>query len=202
MVDRQARDELAIALARLVEGEMTNDEFDDDYFGKWNQSSDAAVAEIAGFGWSLYDDTRRGPYRLQGAHAVPAKVRPFVERALLFLHCDCEYHWPQDAFGIRPASGAALICGRFWLAFYILLGLAIVVLLIFEGSRRPLFMDLVGLGVLMVVVHLMTVYARGRVRRQRFLATGDFNATWPFLTSAEVESASGAELPGNLTPPG
>lgn len=91
MVDRQARDELAIALARLVDGEMTNDEFDDVYFGKWNQSSDAAVAEIAGFGWTLYDDTRSRPYRLQGADAVPAKVHPFVQRALLFLQSNREY---------------------------------------------------------------------------------------------------------------
>jgi hypothetical protein len=202
MMDRQARNELATALGRLAAGELTNDEFDDVYFGKWNQSSDAAVAEIAGFGWTLYDDTRRKPYRLQGPDAVPEKVQPFVERALRFLQSDREYEWPKDVFGIRPATGAALIRGRIWVVSYVLLWLAVVLLLVFERSRATLFIDLVSLAVLTAIVHLMVLYGRGRERRKRFLAAGDFDSAWPFRTSAEVESASGAKLPARRIPAG
>jgi hypothetical protein len=202
MIDRQARNELAISLGRLAAGELTNDEFDDVYFGKWNQSSDAAVAEIAGFGWTLYDDTRKKPYRLSGPDAVPEKVRPFVERALRFLASEREYEWPQGVFGIRPASGTALIWFRVWIVLYVLLLLAITIVLVFEKSRTPLFIDLVGLGALAAMIHLMIVYARGRERRKRFLAASDFDSAWPYLTSAEVESASGGKWLWNAKRPG
>jgi hypothetical protein len=82
VIDRAARDQLAVGLSSLVNGEMTNDEFDDEYYGHWEKSDDAAVAEIARFGWSLYSSDVT-TYRLRGWHAVRDEVRQGAQRALL-----------------------------------------------------------------------------------------------------------------------
>src|SRR5262249_43935758 len=68
MVDREARQELAVALHRLVTGQMTNDQFDE-VFEACVDSEDAAVAAIANFGWGLYSSWLLWPYRLKGRHA-------------------------------------------------------------------------------------------------------------------------------------
>jgi hypothetical protein len=93
-VERDARHELARSLGRLVNGEMTNDEFDDCYFAHWADSADAAVREIAEFGYSLYS-SGVGAYRLRGWHAVSPDVKRMAERAILFLQSDREYRWPK-----------------------------------------------------------------------------------------------------------
>ncbi len=93
MVDRRARDELAVGLQQLVAGDITNDEFTDAYYQYGCRSQDRAVAEIAEFGWGLYDDTR-GPYRLEGPDAVTDEIREATGRAALFLASELEYEWP------------------------------------------------------------------------------------------------------------
>ncbi|HVC98463.1 MAG TPA: hypothetical protein VND64_32650 [Pirellulales bacterium] len=54
MVDHEARQALSLALRRLVTGRMTNDEFDDLYYGSWVNSSDRAVDVIATSAYCLY----------------------------------------------------------------------------------------------------------------------------------------------------
>jgi hypothetical protein len=56
-VDRDARNELAESLGLLVNGQMTNDEFDGRYYEEWRKCEDETVREIAGFGYSLYSES-------------------------------------------------------------------------------------------------------------------------------------------------
>ena len=58
MIDRKARKDLSVALANLVEGRMTNDEFGDLCSEHWAESPDRAVAMIAEFGDGLYTDAQ------------------------------------------------------------------------------------------------------------------------------------------------
>jgi hypothetical protein len=102
MIDRDARNDLAESLRRLVDGDMTNDEFDDGYHGRWCESKDAAVVEISGFGYSLYSSDLLWPYRLKGRHAVPAQTREIAQHAIRFLQTDLEYEWPTNVRGIVP----------------------------------------------------------------------------------------------------
>jgi hypothetical protein len=189
MIDRNARNELAAAIERLVSGEMTNDEFDNGYFERWSESADPAVFELAGFGWSLYDDMRAHPYRLEGGDAVSEAARHIADHALLFLQTDREYEWPQDVFGVRRAKGAALIWVRFWLLCYVCAGFTLSVLWILRRAHEPLFVNLLWLGGLSAVINLIIAWARRTERKNRFLSTGDFNSTWPFLGQADIEAA-------------
>ena len=94
-VDREARDQVAVDLRRLVTGRMINAEFDDRYYRCWKESQDLAVSEIAKFAWGLYGSDRS--YRLKGRHAVSPEARRAAARAILFLHTNLEYQWPVAA---------------------------------------------------------------------------------------------------------
>ena len=88
-VDRKVRDSLANSLELLVTGEMKTDDFDDRYCRDWIAAEDAAVPEIARFGWGLYsDDWHR---RLTGWNTVTEETLQTSNRAILFLESDLEY---------------------------------------------------------------------------------------------------------------
>jgi hypothetical protein len=100
MIERELRRELRHNLQQLIEGLMTNDDFDARYEEAYRVSSDLAVREIAMFGWSLYSSDV-WPYRLQGRHAVDASTRSAAERAMQFLDTDQEYSYPEYAWEVR-----------------------------------------------------------------------------------------------------
>lgn len=87
MVDHEARSDLAGCLNQLVSGEMTNDEFDDAYYGRWMNSKDAAVAKIAGFGYGLYSSDLLTPVRLTGPNAVSEESRQNTEHGISCGDC-------------------------------------------------------------------------------------------------------------------
>lgn len=90
MVDRTARAQLALALRRLASGRMTNDQFDDEAFCKFeSRTDDPALSELATFGWSHYSDLY--PHRLRGRHALSREERRGIARAVVFLKSDQEY---------------------------------------------------------------------------------------------------------------
>ena len=69
MIDRNARDRLALALRQLASGLITNDDFDDDAFAACScRNDDAALAELATYGWLHYSDC--STYNLKGRHAL------------------------------------------------------------------------------------------------------------------------------------
>src|SRR6516165_10591965 len=92
MVDREARNELASSLRSLVDGELSNDEFDDLYYERWVNNDDAAVRAIAEFGYSLYSSDV-GRYRMRGWNAVSGEVKDTASRAVIFLETDADYAW-------------------------------------------------------------------------------------------------------------
>lgn len=124
MVDRDLRRELRRNLQQLIDGNMTNDDFDDRYEEAYRVSSDLAVREIAMFGWSLYSSDV-WPYRLQGRHAVDASTRRAAEQAMQFLDTDHEYSYPEYAWEVRVwVAGFGLSLSLIGVACCIIAGIA------------------------------------------------------------------------------
>ena len=92
MIDREARDELAVLLRRLVAGRITNDDFDN----RVRRSADRGVRAVGEHAWCLYDDHRT--YRLTGRHQLPQAARQEIARWIAFLYSDLEYDWPERSF--------------------------------------------------------------------------------------------------------
>lgn len=174
MVDRAARDRLANDLWRLVNGEMTNDQFMD---SDPDKSLDAGVLAIWEFSDSLYHDMY--PYRLKGAHAVELECRDVAERAVLFLHSELEYEWPKEQGGVVPFWGA-------WSpGFYACLGVLLMGFTCLSGSA---LLAIFALVMFIYPVHwAVTRNARLNAERQ-FLASGDLDV-WPFIRLDDLERA-------------
>jgi hypothetical protein len=179
MINRPVRDQLKASLLSLVSGEMTNDAFDDRYHGGWKQSEDAAIAEIARFGWTLYSDTH--PYKLKGWYAVPDDVRLTSDRAMLFLGTDLEYEWPENVNGVTP--------------FFVLWGpgcyLVIGMILLFVAAFTPgmtIFLGLFGILALVPTIHWFLTHSERAEELKRFQQSGDLDF-WPFLRKSDYETA-------------
>nr|WP_047578179.1 hypothetical protein [Methylobacterium sp. ZNC0032] len=88
MIDRQARDEAALALRRLIAGQISNDNFVDRY----PVSRDPAIAAFADSIWLYYSDTHE--HRLTGRHRLSASERRQIMLWILFLDSNRDYVWP------------------------------------------------------------------------------------------------------------
>ncbi|MEK6237410.1 MAG: hypothetical protein N2C14_22085, partial [Planctomycetales bacterium] len=90
----EPRLDLARRLRLLVDGEITNDDFDERYHDVdgWICAQDPAVARIAEFGWALYNEDDP-THKLTGGNAVSPEQYQAVERAILFLRSDFPYEW-------------------------------------------------------------------------------------------------------------
>lgn len=93
MIDRHARDKLALALRRYAAKRITNDELEDAV--AWI-SEDQGVTVVQDMAWRLYDDTFR--HHADGPHALAKDDRRSVARWVLFLQTDLEYSWPNHDF--------------------------------------------------------------------------------------------------------
>lgn len=93
MIDRHARDKLALALLRYAAKRITNDELEDAV--GWI-SDDRGVTVVQDMAWQLYDDMFR--HRADGPHALARDDRRSVARWVLFLRADLEYSWPNYDF--------------------------------------------------------------------------------------------------------
>ena len=176
MVHRDARTELATCLQRLVSGDMTNDEFDSRY-DRWENTGDAAVAEIARFGWGLYSDSH--PYRLKGGYAVSEDDRQLADRAVLFLQSDLEYEWPTKVAGIVP----------FWCLWgpgcYLVFGVVLLSIAGLVGGSDTIVFGLLGLLATVPALHWLVTHRKRAKELKRFHEGGDLNA-WPFLQRADL----------------
>jgi hypothetical protein len=181
------------ALARAIDGQMTNDQFENLYYSDWFKSSDRAVDKIAQFGLNLFSNELLWPYRLTGRNAPSPENRQITERCLLFLQSDREYAWPEEP-GRSPrqwlAGGAALVCL-----------LPLILLAIVGGA-----MLVSGVWEPFVIVALMAIrlsVASGRAIKyfgsqdtpawREWYSAGDFDY-WPFLERGEYEQVLGARL--------
>lgn len=93
MIDRNARNTLALALRRYAAKRITNDELENVFV---NRSEDGGVTAIQDMAWRLYDDL--ACHRADGAHALTKETRRSVARWVLFLRTDHEYSWPHHDF--------------------------------------------------------------------------------------------------------
>ncbi len=192
MTDNRARAELAVALANLVEGRMTNDDFGALYAEHWVESTDRGVAGIAEYGDSLYTDAMT--YRLEGGYAVKDETRRVADRCILFLKTNLEYGWPE-----RPATGLQSAVGGFtmFLLFPFGIVLLIAAAILWTGSL------LVAGLVVLVLSGLLWKWWRSddTPAWREYWSHGD-REVWPFLRRADYEQAvKNAQEPAALSPP-
>jgi hypothetical protein len=89
MVNRTQRDAAGRVLRSLVDGVITNDEFEAQFpRGK----EDSALPAIKANVWMLYSDLHR--HKLTGKHEPNAETRALLERCVLFLDTDLAFEWP------------------------------------------------------------------------------------------------------------
>ena len=179
MIDAQARAELGAALASLVEGRMTNDEFGNLYAERWIDSADRGVARIAEFGDCLYTDAMT--YRLEGAYAVDDETRKVAERCVLFLKADQEYGWPDP-----PATGLQRATGGFTMFLLLPFGVVLIIGAALFGMAALLPAGLAVLG----LCWFLWKWSRNDQTApwQEYWSHGE-RETWPFLRTADHESA-------------
>jgi hypothetical protein len=180
MIDRPARSDLATQLLRLVTGDMTNDEFDDNYGERRIDSEDAAVAEIATFGWGLYSDLTR--YRLKGRHALPDELRRTADRAVLFLQTDLDYEWPRNVKGVVPFFS---LWGP---GCYLGMGMILLFVGAFTQRWEAILLVLFGLLSIAPTVYWLSTHPHRALELKRFKESGDLEV-WPFLRRADFEKA-------------
>lgn len=182
-MNREARTELSENLRLLVNGELTNDQFDELYYSRWEQSDDAAVRAIGQFGYCLYSSDVLLPYKLTGRHAVSETVRNVADRAMLFLTTDLEYSWPKEAFR-RDYSGICKVC------FFSLSAVGLLILI--AGRRIPDFPWEIGsviAGVVAMFAVLWFANFRLQSKHERLVKNlGDWDV-WPFLRDVDYEDS-------------
>ena len=180
MVDKEARKDLATRLHQLVSGVITNDEFDERY-ESWENSTDAAVAEIATFGFCLYSSGIQ-PYRLKGRHAVADEVRETADRAILFLNTKLEYEWPTNVRGVAT----------YWCLWgpgcYLMVGTILLFIAIAEGPCRGLLAGGVGLLTILPTIHWLFTHKERTQQMKAFTESGDL-VVWPFLRRTDFQEA-------------
>jgi hypothetical protein len=180
MIDRQQRDRLRDCLAKLVEGQLTNDQFDDLHNTLWVESSDRGVAAVAEFGFGLYSSDLPLPYRLEGAYAPDAETKNIAGRCLSFLATDQEYAWPE-----HPVQTLECAFGGVSLFLVMPLGAVLIIGGIFD-------VKFAAAGVLVSLVGYGLWRASRRTNTPEwgaYWAAGDKEA-WPFLHRAECDLAS------------
>lgn len=183
MILPEARSRLREALALLIDGRMTNGEFDEVY-EEYKDSSDRGVAVIAEFGYGLYSSGLLGPYRLRGRHALGPEPRRIAERCLRFLRTAHEYEWPSmPGGGLRAAIGCLTLYG---IGFGVIAASLTIAAAISQGwILASIF------AALTVTVGGGSYWLHHRIGRyespawRRFWATADREA-WPFRCPADV----------------
>jgi len=191
-IERDSRDELAECLRLLVNGQMTNDDFDDHYYDRWEKCTDRAVQAIANFGYCLYSSDLPGPYKLKGWHAVSARVRETAERSDLFLQSNLDYEWPESSLSRIP--GFCLSCGVILFVVSALLGTVGV----FTKDFPWLFVSPLFVTVAALVATGFASSLRNKERYDRWCGFGDAEV-WPFLRRSDYDRQRGTseatELP-------
>lgn len=98
MIDRPARNALALAIRQLACGRITNDQFE----ASLSASQDAAVIAVAEMAWTLYDDL--STHYLKGAYALSPQAKRSVARCILFLRSELQYPWHDEKLTARALA--------------------------------------------------------------------------------------------------
>jgi len=89
MVHGEKRKIGSVLIQRLVAGEITNEDFQDQFP---RDAADPALGAIYERLWVCYGDLTT--HRLTGRHAVSDEARELFLRCRAFLDSDLEYEWP------------------------------------------------------------------------------------------------------------
>jgi len=90
MVNREKRDLARQLIEKFLAGEITNDDFVNNY--PCREKEDRAVVAIYERVWGYWDD--RHTHKLMGKHELDPEARELFERCIAFLNSDLEYEWP------------------------------------------------------------------------------------------------------------
>src|SRR5512144_1119615 len=90
MIDRHARDVAKDALRDLLDGVISNDEYEKRYP---EAEGDPAVKAVFWVVWFNYSDMRE--HKLSGKSAPSESNRDLLERCALFLQSNLEFLWPD-----------------------------------------------------------------------------------------------------------
>ena len=180
MIDRSSRDKLALLLRRLAAGRITTGQFADECEDICCSSEDSAILGILSSGimqipWSYW------PRRLRNKHRLSDEVRHRIAIAVVFLHSECEYEWPEDTMG-----GDCLLLA----AFLLLLVLGAFATVFWQLGQVSVFVAVACFALAVYVFYFSNI--RIEKARKRWLANckqvGDFDA-WPFFRSSDLERA-------------
>jgi len=182
MIDRQSRDRLAELLRRLVGGRITTAAFANagDEFAP--ESPDAGVRDVFAAADSLYSDLRDD--RLRGRRRLAPDLRRKMVTAVVFLHTDIQYEWPEHDY--PPSGGDCLLLAAS--AGPISAGLILSVMFPL-GIGFPLAAAACFAAGALVYLWSQKLAKRGYdrwVERQHTI--GDFDV-WPFIRRADFDKA-------------
>jgi retron-type reverse transcriptase len=92
MINRESRNNLALALKQYVSGRISNDDLDDIEVD-WRDRGALHIKEMA---WLLYDDMKN--HYAKGDFYLNKEARHEIAGWIVFLHSDLEYIWPEYSF--------------------------------------------------------------------------------------------------------
>jgi hypothetical protein len=96
MVDIAIRLRAAELVRQFRDQQITNDQFEDNYYPLMRSTRDRSLKAIATAVWTLYGDLKEG--LLADGQDYPAAVREMLNRCIAFLESNEEYWWERDNF--------------------------------------------------------------------------------------------------------
>ena len=93
MIDRDARDRIALALRQLGSGRLSLDEYES-ICDAILPSDDPAITAVEDA--SYWGSCELGPKRFVGRHLLSPESRRDIARVVVFLRSDFEYRWPSE----------------------------------------------------------------------------------------------------------
>ncbi|MEX1233054.1 MAG: hypothetical protein WEB58_22585 [Planctomycetaceae bacterium] len=184
MIDQAAREQLRIALSRLIDGEMTTREFEE-YSDEFRWLEDAALPAAIEFAERFFDT--EAEYFLTGRNVVGEEAKQIFARWNFFLKSNLAYGWPRlpNTFDLlRFLSGLALLGIPAGIAVFI-----VSVLMFAQGDPTWGFKLLIPAALIEIIsIGLIVAEAkRSTAEMNEFRRAVDFDV-WPFLTLSEYET--------------
>ncbi|HEV2570288.1 MAG TPA: hypothetical protein VGU72_01020 [Beijerinckiaceae bacterium] len=176
-IDRPARDLAANLIRRFRDGEISNDQFED----QWpNGSEDPALSALKGMIRQFYDD--RYEHTLTWRHALKPEGHEAFSRFALFADNDLPYQWPPHDF----IGAGGLGC------FVITVGILAALIAFFKFG----WMAAVPVVILLLWLD-WRIHARNDRAQRTLEAAGDFTV-WPFIQTKDYEIAQKSKRPETI----
>lgn len=164
VIDREARDRLALHVRRLAAGRISTDQFDSRAVA--GSSHDLAIDAIFYAIDGMYGDL--WPSWFRGSKRLTSRWRTYLARCVLFLRSNIEYRWPSD-LGVIPWKGP-MFAG--------------------EVDQAHDLNDLLGMRVCEAGCARRERYEFATAWRKATHAMGPARRAWPFRSSEDLKIAS------------